>query len=235
MSRNATFVQALADATQRPVEVSPVVEATTVGAAFLAGLAVGMWGGWDDIAATLESSSGREPGDGSWIETAGGKRSNDRGAGTATCHPWTSDTGHNPAPCVESPESRSPPPLWWSRRADRATDQRSRQRIRPRPARARPKRRPGLRPTTRPAPPPGTVEIVDFTFSPRELTVATGETVTWRNDDPYAHWVVSTTPDVLDSGELSQAQAYNKTFSQAGTYDYYCNIHNYMKASVTVQ
>jgi plastocyanin len=39
---------------------------------------------------------------------------------------------------------------------------------------------------------------------------------------------------VLDSGELSQAQTYSKTFSQAGTYDYYCNIHNYMKASVTV-
>ncbi len=43
MSRNPTFVQALADATQRPVEVSPVVEATTLGAAFLAGLAIGTW------------------------------------------------------------------------------------------------------------------------------------------------------------------------------------------------
>jgi glycerol kinase len=52
MSQNPTFVQALADATQRPVEVSPVVEATTLGAAFLAGLARGSWDGWDDIAAT---------------------------------------------------------------------------------------------------------------------------------------------------------------------------------------
>jgi glycerol kinase len=52
MSDNPTFVQALADATQRPVEVSPVREATTHGAAFLAGLAVGTWSGWDDIAAT---------------------------------------------------------------------------------------------------------------------------------------------------------------------------------------
>ncbi len=34
------------------MEVSPVTEATTLGAAFLAGLAVGTWGGWDDIAAT---------------------------------------------------------------------------------------------------------------------------------------------------------------------------------------
>ncbi len=84
-------------------------------------------------------------------------------------------------------------------------------------------------------PPPGEVDIVDFEFSPRELTVARGETVTWRNQDPYDHWVVSTQPDVLDSGELSEAQTYGKTFSQTGTYTYYCNIHNYMKATVTVQ
>ena len=89
--------------------------------------------------------------------------------------------------------------------------------------------------SSRPAPPPGTVEIVDFTFSPREITISRGETVTWRNEDPYAHWVVSTRPDVLDSGEMSQAQVYSKPFSQAGTYDYYCNIHNYMKATVTVR
>ena len=49
MSRNPTFVQALADATGRPVSVSPVTEATTLGAAYLAGLAVGTWSGLDDI------------------------------------------------------------------------------------------------------------------------------------------------------------------------------------------
>jgi glycerol kinase len=50
MSDNPTFLQALADATQRPVEVAPVREATTLGAAFLAGLAVGTWSDWDDVA-----------------------------------------------------------------------------------------------------------------------------------------------------------------------------------------
>jgi len=44
MSANDVFTQALADACGRPVEVAPVVEATTVGAAALAGLAVGTWG-----------------------------------------------------------------------------------------------------------------------------------------------------------------------------------------------
>ncbi len=52
MSANPTFVQALADATDRPVEVSPVREATTLGAAFLAGLAIGTWADEAEVVAT---------------------------------------------------------------------------------------------------------------------------------------------------------------------------------------
>jgi glycerol kinase len=62
MSGNPTFVQALADAAQRPVEVSPQREATTVGAGLLAGLAVGTWYGWDDVAATWQPTTVVEPG-----------------------------------------------------------------------------------------------------------------------------------------------------------------------------
>jgi len=50
MSANPTFVSALADALGRPVEVSPVTEATTLGAAYLAGLAIGTWGSEADVA-----------------------------------------------------------------------------------------------------------------------------------------------------------------------------------------
>ena len=42
MSANATFLQALGDATGRPVEPAAVCEATTLGAAFLAGTTVGI-------------------------------------------------------------------------------------------------------------------------------------------------------------------------------------------------
>jgi glycerol kinase len=62
MSDNPTFVQSLADAAQRPVEVSPVREATALGAAFLAGLATGAWSGWDDLAATWKPRATVEPG-----------------------------------------------------------------------------------------------------------------------------------------------------------------------------
>jgi glycerol kinase len=61
MSANPTFVQALADATGRPVEVSPVLEATTLGAAYLAGLAIGTWSGWSDITSAWRPRTVVEP------------------------------------------------------------------------------------------------------------------------------------------------------------------------------
>jgi glycerol kinase len=61
MAANPTFVQALADATGKPIEVSPELEATTRGAGFLAGLAIGTWTSDDDIAATWEPAQVVEP------------------------------------------------------------------------------------------------------------------------------------------------------------------------------
>jgi glycerol kinase len=61
MSANPVFVSALASATQRPVEISPVREATTLGAAFSAGLAVGIWSGDEEIAATWRPTQVIEP------------------------------------------------------------------------------------------------------------------------------------------------------------------------------
>jgi glycerol kinase len=61
MSANPTFVQALADATQRRVEVAPVREATALGAAFAAGLAVGVWPDDAAVAATWAPVERVEP------------------------------------------------------------------------------------------------------------------------------------------------------------------------------
>jgi glycerol kinase len=53
MSDNDVFVTALADAIGRPVEISPVLEATTLGAGLLAGLALGTYGSTDELADTF--------------------------------------------------------------------------------------------------------------------------------------------------------------------------------------
>jgi glycerol kinase len=79
MSANQVFVQALADACGRPVEVSGELEATTLGAGYLAGLAAGTWSDTDQIAAAWKPArtvepSGRDPGRDRWraaVERAG--------------------------------------------------------------------------------------------------------------------------------------------------------------------
>ncbi len=62
MSANPIFVAALAAATQRRVEISPVREATTLGAAFSAGMATGIWADDAEIAATWRPERIIEPG-----------------------------------------------------------------------------------------------------------------------------------------------------------------------------
>ena len=53
MTANPVFVHALAEAIGRPVEVSPILEATTLGAGLLAGLAVGVYDSTDQLAGTF--------------------------------------------------------------------------------------------------------------------------------------------------------------------------------------
>ncbi len=61
MSDNPVFVAALADAIGRPVDISPVLEATTLGAGLLAGLAIGAYGSTDELADTFTARRTMEP------------------------------------------------------------------------------------------------------------------------------------------------------------------------------
>ncbi len=61
MVANPTLVQAIADAIGRPVDVAPMPGTTSLGAAFLAGSAVGVWRSWDDVADVWGASRRVEP------------------------------------------------------------------------------------------------------------------------------------------------------------------------------
>ncbi len=61
MSANDVFVEALCESIGRPVELSPVLEATTLGAGYLAGLAVGTWRDEEDVAASFTPRRVLEP------------------------------------------------------------------------------------------------------------------------------------------------------------------------------
>ena len=78
-----------------------------------------------------------------------------------------------------------------------------------------------------------TVSIEDFFFSPANMTVAPGTTVTWVNNGQSPH--TSTADDgTWDSGTLQPGKSFSFTFDQAGTYTYHCSIHPDMTGTITV-
>lgn len=83
MSENPTFTQALADATNQAIEVAPVAESTTIGAAFMAGLGIGIWNDMSDLETLWKPSSVVEPRQGALHESRRARWSDalDRSAG----------------------------------------------------------------------------------------------------------------------------------------------------------
>ena len=71
---------------------------------------------------------------------------------------------------------------------------------------------------------PVSVAISNFAFAPKTLTVAPGTTVVWKNGDSAAHTVTADN-DAFDSGNLDQGATFKFTFTQPGTYAYYCSYH----------
>ena len=77
------------------------------------------------------------------------------------------------------------------------------------------------------------VYIDNFAFAPAKLTVPAGSTVTWTNRDEEPHTVVANDGSFHSPGMGSQA-TFSFTFSKAGTFDYVCSIHPFMRATVVV-
>ena len=77
------------------------------------------------------------------------------------------------------------------------------------------------------------VAIKDFTYKPGNLEIEAGTTVTFTNEDGFAH--TATAKDKSwDSGNLEQDAAFEHTFEEAGTFEYLCAIHNSMTGTITV-
>jgi plastocyanin len=84
--------------------------------------------------------------------------------------------------------------------------------------------------------PTATVRIDNFAFEPKELDIAVGTTVTWRNADDVPHTATSKDdPQTFDSGPLDTDDKFSFTFSKPGTYAYYCKVHPHMTGTVVVK
>jgi plastocyanin len=77
------------------------------------------------------------------------------------------------------------------------------------------------------------VAIKGFAFSPANITVKAGTTVTWTNQDQDAH-TVTATGGAFGSQALNTGAHYTFTFTKPGSYDYLCTIHPFMTATVVV-
>lgn len=81
---------------------------------------------------------------------------------------------------------------------------------------------------------PGTVTIANMAFSPSSISVKVGTTVTWKNNDGFAHTVTSDDGTSFNSGNLAGGASFSYKTITAGTFNYHCSIHPGMTASLTV-
>lgn len=95
------------------------------------------------------------------------------------------------------------------------------------------------------------VTLVSLNFMPETLTVSAGDTVTWVNGEPITHTITSGTfSDVDATTGLRASEAadglfderlgeeggtFSYTFDTAGTFQYFCDIHDGMNATVVVE
>lgn len=80
----------------------------------------------------------------------------------------------------------------------------------------------------------GSVTIADFAFTPAQITIDEGDTVTWTNKGPTAH--SATAPDgSFDTGIFPAGQSRSHTFNDAGTFSYICTPHPNMHGTIVVR
>lgn len=79
------------------------------------------------------------------------------------------------------------------------------------------------------------IEIHNFMFTPKTLTVPVGAKVTWINRDEEPHTVVSANGQFAPSKALDSNDRYEVSFGKPGTYVYFCTVHPFMTGTVVVK
>jgi len=78
---------------------------------------------------------------------------------------------------------------------------------------------------------PGVVRVVDNKFEPKTVEVGVGDAVTWQFEGAAAHNV---TFDEGESSDLVKEGEFERTFDEAGEFDYVCTVHPGMEGTVEV-
>ena len=82
-------------------------------------------------------------------------------------------------------------------------------------------------------------EKTDSCYTPSEIVIKQGDSVTWVNEDAAFHSVTSGYYDdpsgLFDSGYLDPEGSFTFIFENIGIYDYFCTLHPWMKGQVIVE
>jgi plastocyanin len=83
------------------------------------------------------------------------------------------------------------------------------------------------------------VSISNSQFQPASSTISANGIVQWTNEDSIIHTVTSGASripdDRFDSGNLSPGAKVCIQFLTAGSYQYFCRIHQFMAGTINVQ
>lgn len=98
----------------------------------------------------------------------------------------------------------------------------------------------GTSPGAAASPSPGTVELVNFQYSPQTLEIGNGTSLTFVNKDAAAHTVTegsdgAPSPDGRFDDRLNEGQQVVISFGMPGTYQLTCKFHPTMSMTVTVR
>lgn len=93
---------------------------------------------------------------------------------------------------------------------------------------------PSAPPATGTAPASAVVAISNFEYTPEEVHIRAGGSVTWENHDPVPHHVVVTVGGKEIHHELPPHGQVTVTFPEKGTFAYHCSPHPFMKGMVEV-
>jgi plastocyanin len=78
------------------------------------------------------------------------------------------------------------------------------------------------------------VDLVASCFAPTIARIAVGDTVTWTNDDPYAH-VISAAANSFDGyRQIEPGQSFSVRFDAPGIFPYFCPLHAAMAGAIVV-
>ncbi|WP_420473591.1 cupredoxin domain-containing protein [Noviherbaspirillum sp. ST9] len=80
-----------------------------------------------------------------------------------------------------------------------------------------------------------TVIIDGMQFSPATLEINAGDTVIWKNKDPFPHTATSLDKPGFDSGEIRTGGSWRYVAKKRGSFPYDCTLHRTMRGVLIIK